>query len=578
MIDRAAIQAARLAAQAVEADVRALADRLVTAKADRRRLRRDLIVLPERLAGHQRSLESAQARLAAARQAHDAAASRLSDAQAQASDAEADASAIDGQIESAEEILRELLNEGPRPPVAQIRAARAAILRLRVQQQTVRQRAEAASRAVAAAAAQVTAATTELNAAQAETATLTASMAEVQAALEDANRRRDAVEALPAALSAEIVAARDRVTAAWQPWTSLMASAHVEIASAADRDGRRAELVAGDSPDELTALVAADVPLILLPVRLETRFDRRDSGTDLLVRIYPDTVHVDTHEAGLTEEELVFGRRFLKEERDAAGDDARRAAWRQLADRFGPARAAWVARAAASADPSRRAESWMRAAETNVLPDRWMALGYRAGTRQFIALGQPIADRVAVGPDPEDLADIDTTAPLGDAARWLVDFERAVEAGMALRIPLIGADAPGLDRLIVLGVRATSSADQAVARLSSLLEAHHYTDGLALVAAGAPTNNTSSARSGWGATDEGYEASWHWERGKPLASERRWVRWRPVVGRARYFPGCAGACCSRRRGDRRRRAAYAHGFMAGHLGLHAGAHGRRPHR
>ena len=76
MIDRGAIAAARVAAQAVEAEARELADRLVAAKADRRRLRRDLVLLPERLAGHQQTLEAAQARLTAARQAHDAAASR----------------------------------------------------------------------------------------------------------------------------------------------------------------------------------------------------------------------------------------------------------------------------------------------------------------------------------------------------------------------------------------------------------------------------------------------------------------------------------------------------------------------
>ena len=38
-------------------------------------------------------------------------------------------------------------------------------------------------------------------------------------------------------------------------------------------------------------------PLVLFPVRLETRFSPlADGGADLRIRIYPDTIHVDTHE------------------------------------------------------------------------------------------------------------------------------------------------------------------------------------------------------------------------------------------------------------------------------------------
>jgi len=520
MIDRNAIAAARVAAQAVEAEARALADQLVAAKADRRRLRRDLVLLPERLAGHQQTLGAAQARLTAAQQAHDAAASHLADAQAQAASAEDQASSLDDQLTSTQELLAELMSEGGpggRPPAAQLAQLRAAITRLRTQQQQARLRAAAAARAVASAAAQERTTAAELTAAQSAVSALTTSIAEVRAALDEANRRREAVEALPGRLSAEIAAARIRVVAAWQPWTTLVANAHAEIAAAGDGlDRVRADLAGGDRPDDHAALVAADVPLLLLPVRLETRFDRRDGRTELLVRVYPDTVHVDTHEPGLTEEELRFGRRFLEEERAAAGkDDAKRAAWRRLADQFGPQRAAWIAHAAALADPPRRAESWTRAAETNVLPDRWIALGYRDGVRRFAALGGPIADRLKVGPDPQELATTDPAAPLGEGARWLVDFERAVQAGMALRIPLTGDLTAGLDRLVVLGVRPTSDAAEGARRMARLLDAHHYTGGVALVAAGTPTNNTSTARAGWGAVDEGYDASWRWERGVP---------------------------------------------------------------
>jgi hypothetical protein len=87
---------------------------------------------------------------------------------------------------------------------------------------------------------------------------------------------------------------------------------------------------------------------------------------------------------------------------------------------------------------------------------------------------------------------------------------------MALRIPLAHEDLAGLDRVVVLGVRASLDADDAAARLSALLDGHHYTDGLALVPAGAPTNNTRSVRAGWSSNDDGFARSWQTERGTPL--------------------------------------------------------------
>ena len=304
---------------------------------------------------------------------------------------------------------------------------------------------------------------------------------------------------------------------AWQRWDSLIAAALAGIAGAAPAavEGLRGALVAGDSPDDLVALLAADVPLALLPVRLETRFD----GSDLLVRVYPDTLHVDTHEPELTAEELAWGKTYL--DREKAGGvtaPATLEAWRALVDRFGAPRAAWIARAAAAPAPPQRAGAWTRAARTNVLPDRWIALGYRGGARQFAVLGRPIPDTLALGPDPNDAAAGDPAAPLGAAAQWLVDFDRAVDCGMALRIPLGAAAGAGLDRLLVLGVRATADGAEGARRLSALLDAHHYTDGLSLTPPGTPTNNTETVRSAWTPAGDDPAVSLRNERGAALAT------------------------------------------------------------
>ena len=94
-------------------------------------------------------------------------------------------------------------------------------------------------------------------------------------------------------------------------------------------------------------LCPGDLPLVLLPVRLETRFfTLADGSTELRVRVFPDKIHLDSHEPDLTADEQTWGQHYWEQNwrpattrRGAAAD-----AWRQIADRFGAGRAAWIVR------------------------------------------------------------------------------------------------------------------------------------------------------------------------------------------------------------------------------------------
>ncbi|HEX2325560.1 MAG TPA: hypothetical protein VHQ00_09180, partial [Chloroflexota bacterium] len=264
-------------------------------------------------------------------------------------------------------------------------------------------------------------------------------------------------------------------------------------------------------PPELTALLApSEAPLLLLPVRLETRFFPLPDGTqELRVRVYPDQIHVDSHEPALSEDERRWGQHYQEQIGNAGQDEgAQRLAWQQLADRFDPQRAAWIARVlrespgTPAAPPDVAGGSWQRAPLARALPQRWFALATARGALVSHALGAPLDRQPAVGPDPQDETAPAPDQPALDAGmRWMVDFAEAEARGLALRLRVPAAVAQqGLDAVVVLGV---SSLDPGAGQeaLASLLDAHHYTDGLGFLGAGTPTNNSAEQPSGWSSRD-----------------------------------------------------------------------------
>ena len=79
------------------------------------------------------------------------------------------------------------------------------------------------------------------------------------------------------------------------------------------------------------------LPLVLLPVRLETRYT--EDGAALRIRIFPDDIHVDQLDRGLSKEEIAAGKAYWAAA--AAGEQAADAAW-TLATTVHEDRAAWL--------------------------------------------------------------------------------------------------------------------------------------------------------------------------------------------------------------------------------------------
>ena len=290
-------------------------------------------------------------------------------------------------------------------------------------------------------------------------------------------------------------------------------------------------------PEMGVQLIASDRPLALFPVRLETRFFAQPDGNfELRVRVYPDQVHIDSHEPELTAQEKLWGEHFWEEFWRAGNDEeARKRAWQQLVERFDANRAAWIARVLKPLNAADRPtnpvpanqplpkpirfptpalktdnETWSRAPLARVLPDRWVVVAYSRGVLITTIFGKDIPDPLAAGPDPKATVDPpDDQLAVDDGMKWMVDFDEAEKIGMGLRLKLSKDVATvGLDLLLVMGVKAKNNFEESTKRLSELFDAHHYTDGLGFVLHGTPSNNTADAPSGFSSRDPGQELSY----------------------------------------------------------------------
>jgi hypothetical protein len=158
--------------------------------------------------------------------------------------------------------------------------------------------------------------------------------------------------------------------------------------------------------------------------------------------------------------------------------------------------------------PTRRT-SWSSPARVDLLPERFVLVGYGATGDPLVATGRPVRTPLVVSPDPNAPPDqqfkpVDDTVQIPDQLAWMFDFEKALDAGMAFRVDLDPqrADA-GFTRLVVLGVRLADSPGDGRDNLERLLEHHLYSrSGLEIVPQGTPTNNTEKASAGYSFRDD----------------------------------------------------------------------------
>lgn len=245
-----------------------------------------------------------------------------------------------------------------------------------------------------------------------------------------------------------------------------------------------------------------DVPLVLLPVRVQTKL--ADDGRTLRVRITPDEVHLDLLNRTLSDAELEAGRAYWTA---VWADQASVTAWPDLVEAVGPRRAGWVARALTPTNPGDvggappqlpdAPAEVTRGSVARCLPDQFVVRVEPAGSAPITVVGGPVAPDLPISPialnGEDDLVTAGgLTVPAG--SEWTVDFAQAVAAGLGVEVPL-PAGVRVLERVVVVGTRRSVPEEQNARELAELLASHRYADGFSLLAAGTPTNNADADRS-----------------------------------------------------------------------------------
>lgn len=277
------------------------------------------------------------------------------------------------------------------------------------------------------------------------------------------------------------------------------------------------------------AMPKSNIPLLLLPLKLETRFvktvEKEQEKNELWIRVFPDLPFLQNHDPRLTKEErtdtLEFEKLLLeeeglisKEEKLLSEDEKRRLVeieelkkelWDKLVAKYGVYRASWLIHIAQKKEVATQEENTANDIADfyfKWLPNKLVFYVYPQGEEVIKKVGEPIlAEGLPILKEgkPED--------------SWLQNFDKAMSVGMGVKIPmeLTKKDKKNeektiiitdIERIIVSGIRKEEDPLTSQNGAINLFQNHQYTEGLSFLKYGTPTNNSETTKSGHTARDE----------------------------------------------------------------------------
>lgn len=226
-------------------------------------------------------------------------------------------------------------------------------------------------------------------------------------------------------------------------------------------------------------------PVVLFPVRLETRF----KNNQLWVRLYPDDICIESHDRRITKAEAVRLDNLKTIINSDATREEKQAAWRDFVSKFGLPRATYIA----TLEEKEFVNDEIFAPKVRVLPSRFLVTVYQDGKVKCRGTGNPILDELPLMRTTDHTGAGD--AYFDDDSLWVTDFEAAEAVGMAIKLDNCG-DGP-FDKVVAVGIKDDLTPIVAAQRIEDLFESHKFTKGIGFLRYGTPTNNTNTSEAGY---------------------------------------------------------------------------------
>ena len=299
---------------------------------------------------------------------------------------------------------------------------------------------------------------------------------------------------------------KKRIEAAESHYRRLLA----ELPSIPSSDDLWAEHLEQTDSSDFGQVLSSDYPVVMLPLRLHTRFVRTNPlsklPTQLRIRFVPDRIQVDGHQQELTFHERQLGEQYHDqlaefEDPDFEGDhdQGRRAAWLRVCERVGPLRALFIVLITNPLDTDdplppleafEQLEAWSQAVRAGLLPER-ITVRCSRGSRVLTATTNSIQEPLSISVDPQEQSDMVNRDVPGEIA-WLVDYDEAVKRGMAISIDDLSREDVklGFESVVALGLRSSAPGLEGAQDLEELLAAQSFSQGVEFLKLGTPTNNS----------------------------------------------------------------------------------------
>jgi hypothetical protein len=251
------------------------------------------------------------------------------------------------------------------------------------------------------------------------------------------------------------------------------------------------------------------IPILFFPIRIETRYhySNEEGSWFLRLRFFPDQILIDNFDPRLTKREISDARNYWKlisESVSADLEQVKISAWRELANKYGLPRSAYITKEVINYTPDldwdpvnptlksddqiqMREEGQYQSPFSGILPTHFWIYGKFKNDMFPPFLEMVTKDIPKYLPIMDPFQNADPTSN-----NWLTDFNMALELGMAYEKKITQEQYQnGFEFIIAWGVREDQTPEETRQQIGNLFVSHRYSHGISLLRPGTPTNLTN---------------------------------------------------------------------------------------